>query len=226
MMERRIHFIRKRHIWVPTWPTTLIVLVMVILVLRWIVLGLYPLLAHNHPIENARNLVVEGWVHDQALQTVAKVLFPSGEFDRIYTTGGPIARGKPLSRHKTVAQLAAAILRELGVPDSVVVIAPAAATLKNRTWESARGLHQKLEHEFPEFVGVSSFNIVSQGAHSRRTLMVYRKVFDGSSVKIGIISLTPDTYDPDRWWSSSDGLKTVVTETLATIYEAVADSGR
>lgn len=50
--------------------------------------------------------------------------------------------------------------------------------------------------------------------------------FDDTGVEIGVISLPPATYYPNYWWSSSQELKTVLTETLAVMYEAIADSGR
>jgi hypothetical protein len=61
--------------------------------------------------------------------------------------------------------------------------------------------------------GLASLDVFSSGPHSRRTRLLYRMAF-GPDVAIGIVAAHPDTYDPDRWWASSVGAETVLSEAL------------
>ena len=52
--------------------------------------------------------------------------------------------------------------------------------------------------------------------------MVHRRVFPELD-QVGVISQPADTYRGKRWWTSSEGFKTVVTETLSLAYEWLFD---
>ena len=60
-------------------------------------------------------------------------------------------------------------------------------------------------------------NIVGNGAHSRRTRLVYEKAL-GPSVRVGISNIAERTFDPGRWWKTSQGFRIVVDETIAYTY--------
>jgi hypothetical protein len=36
--------------------------------------------------------------------------------------------------------------------------------------------------------------------------------------QIGIYSIRPHGYDPEQWWSSSAGVRTIIGETIAYLY--------
>jgi hypothetical protein len=55
--------------------------------------------------------------------------------------------------------------------------------------------------------------------------MVCRKVF-GRMTEVGVIAVTPQNYDPKRWWASNEGTKSTLAEGLGWVYELVFDSGR
>ena len=226
MQRRRIRFFRARKLWVPAWPLVVCVFVVMAVLARWTVLNVHPYLALNRPADPSTILVVEGWLPDIALESVARDFFSNGHYARVYTTGGDLSYGSYLSEHQSYAQLAARTFQQLGIDESRIIAAPAGPGARHRTWRSAIALRVRLENDHPGLEGISGLNVVTEGIHSRRTFMIYRKVFDDTTIDIGVISLPPDTYDPDEWWSSSDGVKTLVTEFLATAYEILADSGR
>ena len=52
--------------------------------------GVYPFLSTTHRVK-ADILVVEGWVHEYAIQAAVDE-FKSGSYKRVFTTGGPVDR--------------------------------------------------------------------------------------------------------------------------------------
>jgi hypothetical protein len=63
----------------------------------------------------------------------------------------------------------------------------------------------------------SGVNIITVGPHARRTRLLYQRAI-GDKVPIGIIALSRDDYDPQRWWRSSTGLREVIGELAGYIY--------
>jgi hypothetical protein len=62
-----------------------------------------------------------------------------------------------------------------------------------------------------------TLNLYTVGAHARRSWSLYRKAL-GPRFEVGVISCENEEYDPERWWESSAGLKTVIDETIAWLY--------
>ena len=79
-----------------------------------------------------------------------------------------------------------------------------------RTFLSAVVLRDRLAQEGES---VSRLDIVSLGPHGRRTRLLYEHAF-GDGVDVGIVSVPSREYDPNRWWASSEGTRSVVTEAL------------
>lgn len=40
----------------------------------------------------------------------------------------------------------------------------------------------------------------------------------GEKARVGVIALEPESYNPDRWWTSSAGVRTLIGETIAYLY--------
>jgi len=64
---------------------------------------------------------------------------------------------------------------------------------------------------------VHSLNVLTQGAHARRTRLLYQKAF-GNNVAIGVIAVSNSDYEPTHWWRYSDGVREVIGESIAYIY--------
>ncbi len=177
-------------------------------------------LSVNRPVA-ANILVVEGWLPDYGVQQGLDE-FRNGHYEYLVTVGGPLEQGSFLSGYGSYAAIAGATLRELGFPGDRLIEAPAAGTLRNRTFEGARSVRAKLSDLG---IRIQGLNVVSGGLHARRTRLAYRRVF-GRNTNVGVIAVAPRDYDPDYWWKSSEGVKSVLGEALGWAYELVFNSGR
>ena len=59
-------------------------------------------------------------------------------------------------------------------------------------------------------------DVVSFGVHARRTWFLFEKAFP--SVDVGIIAIRPNSYDTSRWWLFSEGVRSVIAESVAYLY--------
>ena len=66
-------------------------------------------------------------------------------------------------------------------------------------------------------VAANALNIITSGAHSRRTRLIFEKAF-GDGVAVGVIASRDRDFDPRRWWTSSSGFRTVTGEIIAYLY--------
>lgn len=174
--------------------------------------NVHSFLAKNTPIDTDI-LVVEGWLPDYALKA-AMMEFGQGSYRQLITIGGSIPRGFHLSEYKTFAELAAATLKAMGLETKDVLAAAHNDISDSRTYDMATDLKQFL---FLTNQEISSFNLVTLGTHSRRSWILFRKSF-GYRVKIGVIAIEPLHYDPLKWWQSSEGCRTVLSEFIAYIF--------
>ncbi|NET44109.1 ElyC/SanA/YdcF family protein [Okeania sp. SIO2B3] len=202
------------------WQEQLILIIQVwILILGLIIFliticcfNIYSFLAVNSPIK-ADILIVEGWMSDYAVK-LAIAEFYQGAYQKLITTGSPIGKGYYLSEYNNFAELTAATLIALGVdPDRVVAI-PTPQVVKYRTAASAIAVKEWLA---TSNLKVDSINIYTLGPHARRSWMIYRNIFS-PDIQVGVIALEPKGYNPNRWWQSSAGMRTVVGEAIAYFY--------
>lgn len=212
-LPRRWPLIRRRTVWWPTWRGWLCLLALLFGIAFCLGRCLHSFLAVTRPVQ-ADILVVEGWVPDTVLKT-AIAEFHRSQYKLLITSGGPRPRGHLTSDFPTFAAETAAALRKLGFPDGKLVEAPGAATLRDRTFHSAEAVRDKLNELGIKPVGL---NIVTEGTHGRRTWTVFRRVFRMPQ-KVGVISCPPVEYDPARWWSSSEGLKLTLVETVGWLHD-------
>jgi hypothetical protein len=82
---------------------------------------------------------------------------------------------------------------------------------------AARAVRAWLESSHP---AVRAVNLYSMGPHSRRSRLLYQKAF-GSRVKVGLIAHPDNSYDPKRWWASSNGFHAVLSEGIAYLYARI-----
>ncbi|CAM5183445.1 hypothetical protein [Eoetvoesiella caeni] len=66
-------------------------------------------------------------------------------------------------------------------------------------------------------VALDFIDLYSAGVHARRSRLVYRLAL-GPAVEVGVLAATPPGFDPQRWWSSSAGAKSVIGETLSWLW--------
>jgi hypothetical protein len=203
---------RRRTCAVPTWRGWLALLLLAAATAFAAVRSVYPFLAVSDPVRGGV-LVVEGWASDDAMREVIAE-FQRGHYSGLYVTGGPLERGALLAEYRTFAELSAATLLRLGFDPKLLHAVPAMEVRKDRTYASALALKQWLrEHHVPS----EKINIMTQGAHTRRTRLLYEKAF-GNESHIGAIAVRDMDFDPRRWWTTSIGFRGVTDEMLAYFY--------
>lgn len=205
---------RRREIPVPTAFGAL-VLAAVAAALAFAALHtLHPFLAATAPIGGGV-LVVEGWAgapgFDEAMRR-----FASGAYERVVATGGPIERDAPNAASRTWAEFGAESLRARGVPPERLLAVPVPASAQDRTYLAAATVRDALA---AAAIPATRLDVVTLGTHGRRSARLYRAAF-GASVAVGVISATPTDYDPTRWWRSSEGAKSVLTEAIGWAWTA------
>ena len=131
-------------------------------------------------------------------------------------------QGHLVSGFDTFAQIAGATLIKLQFPKDKLIEAPAAKTYRNRTFESAKAVRTKLRELG---ISVRGLNVISEGPHARRTRLVYRKVFGGDTI-VGVIAVKSMDYEAARWWKSSEGMRTTMSEGIGWLFESLFSSGR
>ncbi len=202
---------KKKEINVPTILGWFLLCGIVVTLLLIFVINIYSFLAYHNPVK-AEVLIVEGWVPDYALEK-AVYEFNYGKYGLIITTGGPLLEGSYLSHYKTFAELTAASLKKLGVPKDKIIALPSAYVFKDRTYASALEVNKwLLKHP-----NLKTINLFTMGVHARRSYLLFKKALS-SKIKLGVIVVASKDYNPEKWWSSSSGVRTVISEQIAYIY--------
>lgn len=207
-----MRLIQRKEVWVLTSQGWLVILGCSIAILLFLVIHIYSFLAPTSPIK-AEVLVVEGWMEDQAIKS-AIAEFEQGGYQKILTTGTPLEIGYYLSRYKTTADLSAATMVALGFDPDKVIAVPAPDAPRNRTAASANALRAWLAKSD---LKVKSINLVSADVHTRRSWLIFKQAL-APEIEVGIIAVAPSTYEPQKWWIYSAGVRSIINETIAYLY--------
>ena|SRR5437763_4657948 len=175
--------------------------------------GIYPFLAVTHRLDTDV-LVVEGWVHPYAARAAVEE-FRNHSYRQIFTTGGPVVgNGGYINDYQTAANVGADLLKKEGIPATLIQVVPSHVIGRDRTYSSAVALRDWFrEHDLK----VRAINILTEGAHSRRTRLLFKKAL-GSNVSVGVISVPSPDFDVKRWWLYSEGVEDVVDEGIGYLY--------
>lgn len=203
---------RRRECWVPTWRTWAILLLAGVLGALVAVRFAHPFLAVTRPVPSDL-LVVEGWCEDTILET-ALAEFHRGHYSKLLVTGGPLEMGGPLSEYPTFADSGAAILRKMAAPGTPIIAVPAPRVHRDRTYNAALALNRWFRDQgaLP-----ASINLVTRGPHARRSGYLFSKAM-GNEVEVGTFAIPDPTFDANRWWESSSGVRNVISEWIAYGY--------
>ena len=214
---------RKRSIWLPTWPVAVGAIAIMLLLCGLLFFGSHGFLAMREPVEGAEVLVVESWLADVSMEEVAEILRgEQGSYRDVWLVGPPVSHGTYLSpQYKSFAEVGRATLVELGVSAERLHVAPAVDVHRHRTFEAGNALRETLSAAgaLPEKIDVATLDV-----HARRSRLVYSKLFPDA--EIGVIALAAPAYSGDDWFKSSSGMKNVIFEVIAFLYEKFGDSGR
>ncbi|MES2474710.1 MAG: ElyC/SanA/YdcF family protein [Verrucomicrobiota bacterium] len=201
----------KRSLWLPTWKGWLVILLFCGLSGYGFIRGIYRFLAIDTPIP-AKVMVVEGWISVPALKAAA-VRFKAEKYEMLCTVGGPFP-GEESNSPRNYAVVVADQFLEMGLPQAQVHAVPSGDPLRDRTYSSARVLRDWFlkRGQLP-----AALNVVTVGAHSRRSRLLFEKAF-GSTVSVGVISMPIPDYDATHWWKYSEGVRDVLSEGAAYLY--------
>lgn len=200
-----------------TFQGWLIAIAIIVALMVLAITQIHPFLAVNSPV-TADILVVEGWVTDNAIKAALDE-FQGNSYRHVVTTGIPVERGSYLAEYKNFAQIAASTLQKMGLEKEKITVIPSPEVRKDRTYASAVAFRQWLEETDiqPKPQGI---NIVSESTHARRSWLIYKKVL-ADRMRVGIIAIPSQTYNPQRWWMYSAGVRAVIDETVAYIYASI-----
>lgn len=202
----------RRECWTLSWPAKILLLLLLFggaVVLRG---ALYPFLAVSKPVRGDF-LVVEGWTPGYGLEQVPAI-FQQGRYRKILTVGGDRHAPGRLEPIRTYAGYAASCLKALGMSELVIEPVPYDTPPTDRTYHAALAIRRWLrEHGSTN----ASVDVLTVGAHARRSRLMFEKAFGGES-RIGVISAEERSFDPQHWWQSSQGFRDVVGETIAYPY--------
>ena len=173
------------------------------------VLESYFFLAITSPVPSD-NLVVEGWTHEYAMREAAAEYATIDTFLRLVVR--TIGKGGYINDYYTSASVGAELLQKAGIPREAIQMVPSHVNGRERTYSSAIALRDWFRDNTP----VHTINVVTEGAHARRTRVLYQKAFD-QNVTVGIIALSNPDYNPKQWWRYSDGVREVIGESIAYI---------
>ena len=187
-------FDRKER-WSLSWRGRLIVASTVLLLGALVLKGVYPFLAITHRV-NANILVVEGWIHEYAIQAAVKE-FQNNRYQRVFTTGGPVGgNGGYINDFYTSASVGADLLKKCGLPDERLQMVPSRVMDRDRTYGSALALRNWFrDHN----MAVSGIDVVTEDLHARRTRLLFQKAL-GDKLTVGVIAIANPDYDAKHWW--------------------------
>ena len=122
----------RKERWGLSWKGWLVIGLLVIAMAGSLAYAAYPFLAVTHRV-NADTLVVEGWVHQYAIRSAVDE-FQAGHYERVFTTGGPVAgMGGYTNDYNTSATQAAAQLQAEGLSADLIQAVPARISERDRT---------------------------------------------------------------------------------------------
>jgi uncharacterized SAM-binding protein YcdF (DUF218 family) len=149
----------------------------------------------------------------------AAELFSQGWAPRIVITKGTYPhRVQQLKRYgisvREGHKKAAAILRFLNIPENAIEIIDG---YNKSTADEARKLRRYMLNQ-----GLKRLIVVTSNFHTRRSRLLFRRVFKGTGIAIVVQAAPPDyEFDPEKWWTRRKDSKTLLWEYQKLIYYAL-----
>ncbi len=158
-------------------------------------------------------MVVEGWIGARPVGQAARA-FKLGRYRCVVVVRDVYETGDKWTSGRYSADYVAADLAEHGVPRDQIHTLFCPVAQKDRTYHCALAVRQWLQARGNP---VQSLDVVTLASHSRRSRLLFQKAF-GGQVRIGVTALEDPEYDAVHWWRSSEGVQTVLGETIAYLY--------
>ncbi len=209
----KIQLLKRRNRLGLSWFSRIAIVLIIFILLMLGFKNLNTYLSVNNPIPS-NLLVVEGFLPDYTLQNMMTEFYDGG-YDKILITGKPIGQGYYLSGYNTSSDLMRSTLIEMGLDSSLIHVVSIPETVyRDRTYSTALLMKQWLD---TTHANQKRVNVYTLGCHARRTKYLFQHTV-GESIQIGIIAGEDRSYDPEKWWKTSKGFRTVINESLAYLY--------
>ena len=174
--------------------------------------GIYPFLATTQPVYQGP-LVIEGWIQTHYLEHVSEADILA-HYNTVIIVTEAYTNGNRWDSGRYKAEYIATGLKDRGFPAERLHVVFYEPLKRDRTYQSAIAVMKWLkENSMPP----SSVDVLTVGSHARRSRLLFQKAF-GNEVRVGVIALHDNEYDPKHWWRSSEGVREVPFESIAYLY--------
>lgn len=136
---------------------------------------------------------------------------PNVRYDLGAIDGLKLRRTDPRSE----ADWAVDILRQHGVPDSIMVSVAAPLTRYDKTFATAMAVSDWLDQQ-PEPTPLA-INLFSESAHARRSRLLFRKAL-GDQIQVGVISVPKEEIDAENWWKQRSSASYTLWQIAKYVY--------
>jgi uncharacterized SAM-binding protein YcdF (DUF218 family) len=177
--------------------------------------GSYLVMAHP-PEESDLVVCMGGGNIERGL--AAADLYLEGLAPRILISQQPVPDGYESLGEKGIdypqeADLLEMLLLDLGIPEQAIIRSD--STIDN-TWEEALWAREEVMDR-----GLKSIILVTSPTHSRRAWLIFRKIFEGSGVRVLSFPSQYSGFNTGEWWKERKYLKEVLLEYEKLIYYIV-----
>ena len=202
----------RRERWTLTWPARLACALLLAIAVLVSARDLCRFLAVTDPVAG-QFLVVEGWLPPYAYREAAR-LFRQGGYAKVFAAGTRDRLAVDADGAEAREFFGEGRLVQFGVPADVVVKAEGGQASQDRTFHAALSVKRWLDGEG---IRAPSIDVVTLGAHARRSRLLYEKAL-GDGARIGVIAVEDRLFDAQHWWRSSEGVRTTIAEAVAYAY--------
>lgn len=196
----------------PTWLGWILIATLITAVFAGCLANLYGFLAPDKPPHEGL-FVVEGWIHDFALDDAVRI-YRAGHYSKIICTGVPIETGSYIQAFKSYPEMTTARLIHLGIKPSEIITAIGEDTKKDRTYVAATAMRENL---MAYNITETNVHLITTGPHGRRSRLLFQKAL-GKDYNVGVTCLEDSGYDPEHWYAYSQGVRVVLGEFIAYTY--------
>lgn len=179
-----------------------------------ILAGLGRYLVIQHPPEKSDLIVCMGGGNIERGLATADA-YNEGLGSTIYISREKLPDGHELLGEKGIeypeeGDLLERLLLDLGVPGSAIIRGDQEI---DNSWDEARLIREEVEKR-----GFKSIIIITSPTHSRRSWLTFRKVFEGTDVRVLSLPSKYSGFSPEGWWKDRSYLRDVLIEYEKLLY--------
>src|SRR4030043_173069 len=180
-----------------------------------------PLLTHlgrflvmEHPPEKSDLIVCMGGGNIERGLAAADV-YKEGLAPNIYISREKLPDGYELLNEKGIeypeeGDILKRLLLDLGVPESAIIRGDGEV---DNSWDEARLIREEVEKR-----GFKSIIIITSPTHSRRSWLTFRKVFEGTDIRVLSLPSKYSGFAQKGWWNDRSYLRDVLIEYEKLLY--------